>query len=138
MDPTSCNWCFKTPTTKLCDRCKFVAYCSKACQSKDADVHKVICQGSKELLKRSPKPILHLALLLPDDQLSPKHVWLKFNMHEVAGALQEQPDLTETILRGHLDDVAKLKSVLLSSGDNQDRIEIIGVKTDFGDGLKEK
>lgn len=135
MDTTSCNWCFKTPATIGYTECKRDAYCSISCREKDAAVHKIICQGSKEFLKQNPRP-LHLGLL-PINQLSPRFAWLKFTQQKIGKLIHEHPDLSEYFAQNPNGSDIKLKNIVISCDTGNDKIEIVGAETKFSDGVEE-
>ena len=72
-----CVTCHKSnvPDFKHCSKCKVVLYCSRSCQKKDFNVHKVICESiGRELgwLQRLEESFKSLKL---DPSSEPVNVW---------------------------------------------------------------
>ncbi|KAE8444338.1 hypothetical protein EG329_000648 [Mollisiaceae sp. DMI_Dod_QoI] len=137
---TSCSWCYESPAIVKCESCVFSVYCSKECRDQDTEFHVVICQGSENFQKQNPKPVYHLSLLLPEDvlpedELPPRFIWLKFDLHNPPAELSERPNTAEYIPQSHIQGTKKVKNVIISCGDK--KVEIIAAETGFRDGSKE-
>lgn len=69
-----CNNCLKH-TTNRCSQCSSAHYCSVECQRVDWKYHKHLCAQFKDLEDRPDSGSIR-ALLFPDDEPSPRFVWL--------------------------------------------------------------
>lgn len=70
-----CVNCFG-PATRHCCRCNSSWYCSFRCQKADHKYHKHLCSQVAELKDR-PGPDHVRAILFPDNEKSPRFIWLK-------------------------------------------------------------
>ncbi|KUJ13865.1 uncharacterized protein LY89DRAFT_721059 [Mollisia scopiformis] len=107
----ACYCCFEKSSKIQCTSCNSAFYCSTTCQDKDTEFHKVIYQGSSDFQKQNPKPVSHLGILLPNHELVPKFVWLRFHRHEDQTGAWEQPDTPEYIPRSQLHGGKNVKSI---------------------------
>lgn len=72
-----CARCF-APATSRCERCAASWYCSAECQLADWDFHKRLCSQFKNHKER-PDASYVRAILFPDDDKSPRFIWLQTN-----------------------------------------------------------
>jgi hypothetical protein len=54
---TRCETCGLQETLSLCGQCMAVKYCSRECQIRDRDAHRLYCIASKNLSDMNKKPI---------------------------------------------------------------------------------
>lgn len=72
----NCVMCDKSPATK-CARCESVSYCSKLCQSKDFELHRLLCTSYKTFITSRPT-LLHVAgIKLPTNAPKPQLIWIE-------------------------------------------------------------
>lgn len=78
--PTVCALCNNPPSIP-CPTCQDLLYCSAACQTADAPIHKQVC-ASFNGISPPPKPTEHegrhvLGVLFPVDSGTPRLVWVR-------------------------------------------------------------
>lgn len=61
-----------------CSGCKFIYYCSTACQRIGWPVHKVICKAYSQFIPTRPDLNHHSAIYFGPDESEPRFVWLLF------------------------------------------------------------
>lgn len=115
------------------------------CQAEDADIdaninHRIICQGGdvQDFEERhSPRPIFRLGILLPEHEVSPRLVWVRFDGCIYAEC--EEPVTSEHIPEAHASGEGRVKRVPFTTEHEgcSDGIEIVAAMTTFRDGTKE-
>jgi hypothetical protein len=50
---SNCHYCRARPAIGHCEDCKYTRYCSKKCQLKHWNIHKVICEDFSKLLEQN-------------------------------------------------------------------------------------
>lgn len=73
----------KNPDSQLCDRCRSVRYCSKACQVADWPVHKLLCSAFAAFRSSTRPTDEHFrAIAFPVDKKKPELVWIHCKWHD--------------------------------------------------------
>lgn len=75
---TQCIVC-ETPDGKLCATCNAASYCSKRCEKRDWQSHKLLCKDFAEYQdEHRPSPDHLGSLLFRVDGEKPELIWLQF------------------------------------------------------------
>ena len=110
---TTCPRC-RDKTTKLCDACQQIKYCSPVCLQTDAHAHKLVCRSFKDVAATAPGAgVRRIIVFLPDEK-KPRFTWAPVSQ-SIGGVYPENERYSEDIDMNDVTDLAGEKHALTAA-----------------------